>query len=211
MAQRATSLGTKPSLFVCCFVFFFPFLSLLFNSKKKPCFFPQKRAFFCLFLSVSLCFSLAFFLGLPLFQFLFLCLSLPFFFLSSFLSFFFAFFCFLVFVSLFPFLSSLLLFHEEDNIKNIQLQSFSSLIFSLLGGFLSCFIFEIPFSYLCVFLLSLSYVFCSTSLYLVSKIQVEKHQFLVKRGVSTKRFFFMSLVFCKMRKVIVFFGGHFFG
>ena len=79
MAQRATSLSTKPSLFVCCFVFFsFPFFA---SNRKKTCFSPRK-GHFLFFLSVSLCFSLAFF-GLPLFQFLFLCLSLLLFFLSS--------------------------------------------------------------------------------------------------------------------------------
>ena len=48
------------------FVLFFcsPFLSLL-SIEKKPVF-PPKKGHFCLFLSVSLCFSLAFF-GLPLF------------------------------------------------------------------------------------------------------------------------------------------------
>ena len=84
MARRATSFGPKPSLFVFvffCFVFV-PFLSLLF--KRKTCFTPRK-GIFCLFLSVSLCFSLAFF-GLPLFQFLFLCLSLSLLFFSFFLT-----------------------------------------------------------------------------------------------------------------------------
>ena len=98
--------------FSVCFVFF-SFLSLLLIEKPV---FPPGKGHFCLFLSVSLCFSLAFF-GLPLFQFLFLCLSLVLFFLSSFLSFFFAFFWFLVFVSVLVFLSSLLLFHERNNIK----------------------------------------------------------------------------------------------
>ena len=79
--RRATSLGPKPSLFIillCIFLFVFvPFLSLLCNTKKLV--FPLEKGIFCLFLSVSLCFSLPFF-GLPLFQcfFLrfFLCLSL---------------------------------------------------------------------------------------------------------------------------------------
>ena len=92
MARKATSLGPKPSLFVLfIFLFFFlfsvvcSFLSLLL-SEKKPCLSPRK-GHFCLFWSVSLCFSLAFF-GLPLFQFLFPCLSrVLFLFLSSCLSF----------------------------------------------------------------------------------------------------------------------------
>ena len=82
MAQRATSLGPKPSLFSFVFFdFFFAFLSLLLI--EKPCF-PPKKGHFCVFFCVSLCFSLAFF-GLPLFHFLFLCLSLVLFFLPSFL------------------------------------------------------------------------------------------------------------------------------
>ena len=56
------------------------------------------------------------FFGLPLFLFLFLCLSLSLVFLSSFLSFFLLSFCFL-FLSLFMFLSSLLLFHEKNNMN----------------------------------------------------------------------------------------------
>ena len=67
----------------------FPFLSLLFNT-KKTCFSPRKEHFLFIFESLP-CFSLAC-LGLPLFQFLFLCLSLVLIYFSSFLSFFFAFF-----------------------------------------------------------------------------------------------------------------------
>ena len=109
MAQRATSLGPKPSLFVFVsflfFVFslFFCFLVFAF-ARKKPCF-PQERAFFVYFFCVSLCFSLAFFGPPPFFPFLFLCLSLVLFFLPSFLfficSFWFLFFLFVVFVFLF--------------------------------------------------------------------------------------------------------------
>ena len=73
MAQRATSLGPKPSLFL-LFVFFFvffplPFLYLLFNRKTQ--FFPPKKGNFCLFICVSLCFSLALFGPPPFFPFSF--------------------------------------------------------------------------------------------------------------------------------------------
>ena len=90
-------------LFVLFFLFFggcFSFLSLLLSEKSS---FRLKKGIFCLFLSVSLCFSWAFF-GLPLVRFLFLCLSLVLFFLSSFLSFC---FCFLLvpYFSLFLYLS----------------------------------------------------------------------------------------------------------
>ena len=71
VARRATSLGPKPSLF------YFLFSLLLID--KKPVF-PLEKGIFGLLLSVSLSFSLAFF-GLPLFQFLLLCLSLVLFFL----------------------------------------------------------------------------------------------------------------------------------
>ena len=76
----------------CCFLSFLCFLI-------QKTVFPLEKGLFCLFLGVSICFSLAFF-GLPLFQFLFLCLSLDFVLFSSFLSFSFAFFWFLTFVSL---------------------------------------------------------------------------------------------------------------
>ena len=61
-----------------CFISFFVFFFPLFASNRKTCF-PLEKGNFCLFLGVSLCFSLAFF-GLPLFQLHPLCLSLVFFF-----------------------------------------------------------------------------------------------------------------------------------
>ena len=119
VARRATSLGPEPSLFVLfvCFVFCFFLFPFLCSSLKKL-FSPQK-AFLFIYMSVSLCFSWAF-VGLPLVQFVFLCLSLSLSislslscsFLSSCLSYF-AFFSFLLFVSFFVFLSSLLLIHEK--------------------------------------------------------------------------------------------------
>ena len=72
MAQRATSLGPKPSLFF-CFLFIFAVLSL--PLIENPVF-PLKRPFLLFIFCVSLCFSLAFF-GLPFFHFLvFVSLSL---------------------------------------------------------------------------------------------------------------------------------------
>ena len=86
MAQRATSLGPKPSLF-----FFILFLFLFFSSLfflflffiEKPVFTPQNRFFVCF--SVSPFVSLWPSWGLLLFQLIFLCLSLVLFFLPSFL------------------------------------------------------------------------------------------------------------------------------
>ena len=92
MAQRATSLGPKPSLFI---VFFFLFLSLL-SIEKRTCSSPIKRAFFLIFECLPL-FLLSLFLPPPFSLPLSLSLSCSFF-LPSFLSFF---VCFL----LIPFLS----------------------------------------------------------------------------------------------------------
>ena len=159
MAQRATSLVPKPSLFIifCCFFVLF-FLS-------KLCFFHLEKGILCLLLSVSLCFSLAFF-GHPLFQFLFLCLSLYIslslsllflsFFLPSCLSF------LLYFGSLFLSLSFLLFllcfcFMKGTTSKYSIAKCFFINLFSFFC-FPVLFLFQIPFSYLCYFLIS-SYVF----------------------------------------------------
>ena len=86
MAQRATSLGPKPSLFFffCFFVVFFCFPFFAFD--WKPLFPPLKRPFW---LFIFLCFPLFLFFslfgGIPLFHFLFICLSLVIFFLPCFL------------------------------------------------------------------------------------------------------------------------------
>ena len=139
MARRATSLGPKPSLFIIfcfffCFAFFFPFFA--FNTQKNLV--SPRKGHFCLFLSVSLCFSLAFF-GLPLFLFLFLCLSLVLVLFSSFLSFFFAFFWFL-FLSL-SFLFFLLCFcFMKGTTSKYSIAIFSSSIFSLF--LVSCLVFS---------------------------------------------------------------------
>ena len=140
---------------------------------------------FSISLSLSLsCSILSFFLLVFLFCFL----SVPSFSLFLSFSFFFA------FVSL------------KEQHQNIKLQFFPE-IFSVFW-FPVLLFFPIPFSYLCFFLI-LSYVFCSTSMFLASKNKVEKHQFLVKRGVVTKRFFFMNLCFAKCEK-LSFFSAHFF-
>ena len=144
-----------------------------------------------LFLSISLSLSLS----------LYLSLSLVIVFLSSFLSLFFAFFWLLVFCLFlgFSFLFAFVSCKEQH--QNIQLQSFIffSNPFSLFG-FLSCFLFQIPFTYLSFFFfffLILSYDFCSTSMFFwVSKPTSLKHNCLVKRGVTTE-LSFMNLC-CKM-------------
>ena len=175
----------------CCFLFFFVLSFLCFLIQKKPCF-PLEKGIFCLFLSVALCLSLAFF-GLPLFQFLFLCLSLVLVIFPSFLSFFFAFFWFLVFVSFFPFIFSLLLFHERNNIKILNCNSFLHQYF-LFFWFPVLFFVSTPF-FLSLLFPDSKLCFSSTSMFLVSKNQVEKkQQFLVKRGVATDVLFLLTCV-----------------
>ena len=135
MAQRATSLGPKPSLFV-FLVFLFCSLFCFFGcliQNQKPCFSPRKGLFYLF--SVFLFLSPFALLGLPLFLFLFL--SLSFFFFSFFLpsclcS------CFLLvpclclfFFSFFLSLSSLLFFHERNNIKIFNCKFFWPAILSL--------------------------------------------------------------------------------
>ena len=130
-----------PYLFFCVFVVVF----LLLFPLSFRCIliqisvFPLEKGIFCLFLSLSLCFSLALF-GLTLFQFLFLCLSLS---LSLPLScsfilflpcFFFAFFWLLRFVSFFPSVSSCLCFMEGTTLKHLTTMFFSS-TFCHFGGF----------------------------------------------------------------------------
>ena len=159
--------------------FLLPFLSLLLIEPV----FPPRKGYFCLFWSVSLCFSLAF-LGLPLFQFLFLCLSLVLFFLSSFLSFFFAFFWFLAF--------SLSFF-------------FCILCFCFMKGTTSK-VSKIPFSYLCFFFSwFLVMFFVQHQCCWLQKHKLKNINFWSKGGLQ-QNVFLLEPVFCKIWKVIVFFG-----
>ena len=95
-------LALNPHFFVFCFLFFvfcfficFLFCFSFWVSNRKTVF-PLKKGIFCLFLSVSLCFSLAFFGPPPFSLSLFLSLSCSF--LSSFLPVFHFFFLVLVFL-----------------------------------------------------------------------------------------------------------------
>ena len=186
-------LALNPPYFWVCFVF-----PLLFKEKIR---FPQEKDIFCLFWSVSVCFSLAFF-GLPFFNFSFSVYLLSF--LSSFLSFLFVLFWFLVLVSFFFFFSVFFASVSwKEQHQNIQLHSFFINRFSF-GGLLSCFFFDIPFSYLCFFLI-LSCVFCSTSMFLVKKKHKFKNtNFGSRGGVQQNGVFLNEPVLCKMCKVIVF-------
>ena len=189
MAQRATSLGPKPSLFIIFVVFFclFLFLSFLCFVIQKNLVFPLEKGILCI-LSVSLCFSLPFF-GLPLFQCFFLCLSLllVIFSFPSCLSFLLSFGS--LFLSL-SFLFFLLCFcFMKGTTSNSSIPKFSFI--NLFCFLVSCLLFSLKsFFFLSLFFFAdFKLCFCSTSLFWVSKKQVEKHQFLVKRGVATKRCF----------------------
>ena len=146
---------------------------------------------------------------MPLFLFLFLCLSLSLS-LSCFCLFFFLlvfFFCFL-FVScfrlVFLFLSSLLLFSEKNNMKILNYYLFFHQYFLFFFWFPVLFFLSNPFS-LSLFFLILSYVFCSTWMFLVFKTNSLKNTiFWGEKGGCNKTFFFYQPVFCKMWKVIGF-------
>ena len=127
------------------FCFFWGFVFWLFNTEKKPCF-PPEKGIFCLF-SVFLFLSPLALLGLPLFLFLFLCLSFFFFsfFLPSCLCFCFILVpCFCLFLSFFLSLSSLLFFHERNNIQILNCKFF--LLKSFLFFCFLPFLFQVPFS-----------------------------------------------------------------
>ena len=151
MAQRATSLGPKPSLFIIFLFFWFvfvAFLSLLCTT-KKPCFPPRKGHFWFIFECLPL-FLLRFFWPPPFSIFLSLSISSssPFF-LPSCLSF------LLSFASLFLSLSFLFFllcfcFMKRTTSERLMYKVFLHQSF-LFFGFLSSFLFEIPFSSLCFF------------------------------------------------------------
>ena len=134
--------------------------------------------------------------GLPLFHFFFLCLSLFLFFIPSFLSFVFACFWFLVFVSFFLLMSSLILFHEKNNIKLWNYKAFVHQSFLILLVSSLLFSFKSPFLIFAFFLI-VSFVFCSTSMFSL-KMQVQKTPiFGQEGGCNITFFFFINLCFAK--------------
>ena len=150
------------------------------------------------------------FFGLPLFLFLFLCLSvvLFLFFLPSCLSFWLS-FCFLFLSLSFLFFLHCLCFMKRKNMKNIQLQLFFLEYFLFLLVSCLAFLFQIPFSYLCFFLI-LSYVFLfNINVFLVSKRTNWKAQKNKKTQLQTKTGFFMNLCFAKCQKLSSFFASFF--
>ena len=138
MARRATSLGPKPSLCI-IFLWFFVVLFLSLLSITKKLVFPQKGNSLFLFESLPL-FLLSLFWPPPFSIFLSLSLSLVASFVFSFLSFLVAFFWFLVFVSSFPFLSSLLLFHKKGTASKHSITKFFFINIYFLASCLVCFL-----------------------------------------------------------------------
>ena len=148
MAQRATSLGPKPSLCSFCFCFFwFVFLFFLcfpffFFNRQKNCFPPKKGHFLFIFQCLPL-FLFSLFWASPLSS-LSLSVSLSCSFISSFLFFIFSFwfllFLFVVFAFLFQ---DVLLFLFFCLLSCVVLNHNISFLFALhmLSSFCSCFLF----------------------------------------------------------------------
>ena len=139
MAQRATSLGPKPSLFVLvCFFVLFIVLSFI-AFRRRNLFLPPKRAFLLTLQCLPL-FLPSFLLNFPFSLSLSLSLSCSF--LSSLLP------CFCLFVYLRRLcLVSLLLFHEKNNIKTLNYKVFFLQSFCFLVTCLIC----LSNAFICVF------------------------------------------------------------
>ena len=149
------------------------------------------------FFSVSLCFSLAFF-GLPLFQFLLLCLSISLscYFLSFFLLVFLV--CFLLVPSFCLFLCFFCLicccFVKGTTSKYSHATfCFINPLFCLV----SCLVFKSLFL-IFDFSLILSYDLFSTSMFLASKTLMLKNTNYWSKGGLQQDVFFYERVFCKM-------------
>ena len=183
-------------------VFSFPFFA--FWCKKL---FSPRRGLF-LFIFEPLPFFLLSLFWPPPFS-ISLSLSLFVLFFSS--SFFFAFFWFLLFVSFFPFVSSLLLFHERNNIKTFNWK-FCFHQYFLFLGFPVLFFLLNPF-FLCLsFLLILSYVFCSTWMFFGFKTNnLKKTSIFGQEGGCNKSFFFIINLCLQNVKSYRFLGGPYFG
>ena len=179
-------MALNPPCLFCFFFCSFPFL-------EKPCFSPQKREFLFSFECLTV-FLLSLFWPDPFSLSLSLSLSLSFYFLSSFLLVFL--FCFLLvscFVSFFLFVSSLLLFHEKNNIKKFNDKVLFIGPFSLLLVSSLLFSFKSPFLIFAVFLI-LSLIFCSTSKFFFQRMQVQKTPIFGQEGGCNITFFLITCV-----------------
>ena len=176
-------LALNPPYFFIFWVFFV-FWFLLY---KKNLVFPLEKGIFCLFSAFLFLSPLAFF-DLP-------CFSFPVSLFSSFLSLFLLVFVFLLsFGSLFWSLSLFFYLLWFSFMKGTTSKySIASFFFiNILSCLFSClFMFQVPFSCLCSFLI-LSYVFVQHQGFWFPNKQLKKKKkhFLVKRGVATKRFVF---------------------
>ena len=179
-------IGPKPSCFVCFALFLFPFLVV-----RRKTRFPHEKGYFCLFFSISLCLSLAFshspcslFLSPSL-----SCSFLSFFLPSLFSSFFFAscsalflWFCFM-----------------KTTTSKYQIIKFFHQSF-LIVCFLSCVVFQIPFSYLgFVPYLKLCILF-NINVFIFQ----EKTPIFSEVGGCNKTFFVNKLYFVKCEKLSLF-------
>ena len=199
--RRATSLGPNPSLFTIFLLAVVVVSFLFFAFNAKYCFSPRKGRFAFIFESLPLFlliwpppFSMSLSLSLSC--------SFLFFFL---LVYFFAFFWFLLLLSFFPFVSSLFLFHGRNNIETFNCNFFFHQSFVFSFGFLSCFFFQIPFSYLCFFPEFKLRCLFNMNVFGFKTNNLKTH-FWSRGGL-----FFNQFVFSKMSKVIVFWGALFFG
>ena len=146
MARRATSLGSKPTLFVFLFVFFFVWFLSFHCFNRETLFFPLKRAFFGLF-SVFLFLPPLTFFGLPLFCFSFSVSLLLLFFFFPFCLFFWCFFCFL-FLFFFDCYFSFAFVSSIEQHENTKLQ-FLLFINMVVFVFLSCFLIDVFLCFFC--------------------------------------------------------------
>ena len=182
------------------FCFFLCFAFFVFN-RQKTCFPPRKGHFLFIF-NVSLSFSLNLFWPPPFSVSLSpsLCFSCLSFFLLVFLLCFLFVSCFCLF---FIFLSSLLLFHEKNNMNIFNWNFFFSWnIFSFFWFPVLLFCFK---SLFLIFVFFPDFKLCflfNISMFLVSKRTNWKAQ--KKKTNCNKTGFFYEPVFCKMWKVIVF-------
>ena len=214
MARRATSLGPKPSLFVffVCFLFFvffffasFPFF--VFN-RKKPVFPPKKGIFWFIF-TVSLSFSLNLFWPPPFSLSLSLSLCFALVFLSSFLSFFFGFLCLSCFCLFFCSIFCAFVSWKEQH-ENIKLEFLFFIKMFSFWGFLSCFLFEISFPYLCFFFPDFELCFLFNIIVFGFKKPKLKNTFFQKKGGCNKTGFFLWTCVLQNVKSYRFFFGIFF-
>ena len=163
-----------------------PFFSFCFFclSVYKNIVFPPEKGYFCSFLCVALSFSLVSFTS-P-FHSLSLSFSCFFFFVlpCSFVYFLWP----SLFFAVLSCLVSLLLFHDNNNIKMLNVKGFFSSILSVSFGFLVFLVSPIPFSYLCFSLFRFC-VLVNMNVFVFLKQTISTTQILVLHFVKHYRFY----------------------